>query len=432
MSTEHHTDKVTLLSYIIVGLAACFYFYEFFLQVSPSVLANKFMHEFHINATRYGFMSSSYFITYTIMQIPGGLLYDRYGARKVITCAMFLCAFGAAVFGFSYDMNTAIIGRMLMGAGSAFAFVGTLYLILRWFPPQYFALMAGVAQTLSSLGAIGGEIPLSYLIDHFSWRNTIYIVSAIGFVLTLVIWLVVRNSPKMSQRSLKKTTSDLSVMASLKVILKRPQTWFVGLYGMMIWAPIATFAALWGIPYLVTKYGIANTQAAQAIAAVWIGIGVGSPLIGWISDRIKIRKSPIIISALIGLVAMSIIIYAGALPMILLYLLLFLVGLAASGQSLTFAIIKDINHIKVTSTAIGFNNMAVVCGGIIFQPLVGRILDMVNTPSHGLKVIYSTQAYDTALAVLPACYIVCIIASIFLIKETNCKHQFRTSDPVPQ
>jgi MFS family permease len=197
----------------------------------------------------------------------------------------------------------------------------------------------------------------------------------------------------------------------------------VALYSFCVWAPIAAFAALWGIPFLVSAYNVSTGDAAKLMAFIWIGIGVGSPLIGWWSERIARRCLPLATSAFIGIFSLVGILYLPNLPHALLAFFMFGLGLAAAGQSLSFALVKDNNDADVTGTAIGFNNMAVVAGGAIFQPLVGFLLhEHWHGVTHDGAPVYSTGDYHMAMAVLPVCYIVAAIVSLKFLRETFCRH----------
>ena len=183
------------LPYIICTLAAMFYLYEFVLQVSPAVMTNELMHDLKLNAAGFGAMAAFYYYAYTPMQIPAGLLFDRYGPRLLITVALLICSLGAFFFGLTNDTAWASAGRFFMGIGSAFSFIGSLVLISRWFPAKYFALLAGLVQMMSSIGAILGEAPLADVVHQFGWRHTIMYVSAIGIFLAVLVWLLVRDHP---------------------------------------------------------------------------------------------------------------------------------------------------------------------------------------------------------------------------------------------
>ena len=420
------------LASIICILAATFYMYEFILQVSPSVMTTELMNDFQLNAASLGAVIAFYYYTYTPMQIPAGLLYDRFGSRCVLSIAILICAAGGFFFSVTNSPIMASTGRAFMGVGSAFSFIGALLLVSRWFPSKYFALLAGFVQMMSSIGAIAGEVPLAKSVLLWGWRDTILWLSVFGVFLALLVLLIVRDAPddvphlKKGKIHTKKTENELQ---RLKQVCGQLQTWWIALYSFLVWAPITGFAALWGIPFLVKAYGITTESASVACAMIWIGIGVGSPLIGWWSDKINRRCLPLNVCAIIGIISLSMIIYDTNINMIFLYFLLFAFGLSASGQSLAFGIVKDNNTACVAGTAMGFNNMGVVAGGALFQPLIGFLLHLYwsGHTENGVPV-YLAQNYQKAFIVLPLCYVIAVIISLFFIKETYCKYQWLHKD----
>jgi MFS family permease len=419
------TGKINkALPFIVCCLAGLFYLYEFVLQVSPGVMTTELMRDLKLNAAGLGAMAAFYYYAYTPMQIPAGLLYDRFGPRILITLALLVCACGAFFFGLTDNVAMASAGRFFMGIGSAFSFIGSLVLVSRWFPPKYFALLAGIIQLMSSIGAILGEAPLAGLVEKFGWRHTIMSISVIGVVLSAVVWLIVRDHPP-GKRDHHHTVVKPGELRRLGYVCGQAQSWWIAIYSFTCWAPITAFAALWGVPYLAVAYNISTPIASTACSMIWIGIGVGSPLIGWWSDRIGLRRLPLYVASNIGVVSVFSVIYISHLPLVLMYTFLFLFGIAASGQSLSFGLVKDINRPQVVGTAIGFNNMAVVLGGAIFQPLVGILL---NWHWSGETVsgapVYSVADYRIALAVLPLCYVLGLIISLYKIKESNCQARY--------
>ena len=190
------------MPYFVFLLATAFYLYEFILQVSPSVMAAPMMKTFGVSASGFGFISAFYFYAYAPMQVPAGLLFDRYGPRKLMTCAIILCALGSVFFAATTNIMAAAAGRFLMGFGSAFSFIGALVLLSRWFEPTKFALFAGIAQFMSSLGAMFGERPLAILINAYGWRTASFILGGIGFILALLFWIFIRDYPKQPKQPL--------------------------------------------------------------------------------------------------------------------------------------------------------------------------------------------------------------------------------------
>ncbi|OJA00726.1 MFS transporter [Rickettsiella grylli] len=422
-------QKPTLLAVVICILASCFYMYEFILQVSPAVMTNQLISDLKLNAITLGTMTAFYYYSYTPMQLPAGFLFDRFGPRRLLTIAILMCALGAFLFSSTTTIATASAGRFMMGMGSSFAFIGTLVLISRWFPSRYFAFLTGLVELMSCIGAIVGETPLTIAVDHWGWRHTILNLAVIGVILGLLIWLIVRDSPEVVSKGHKfQPTSKKGVLHSFHQVAENNQTWFIALYSFMVWAPITAFAALWGIPFLVIAYGISTKAASTACTMIWLAIGIGCPLLGWWSDTVNLRGVPLKFAASLGLIGLIPVIYIPHLPLLWLYICLFLFGLAASGQSLAFGVVKDNNHSSVAGTAMGINNMATVAGGALFQPLIGIFLHFSwNGSYYNGRPFYTLEDYRKAFIILPFCYLIAFLIGKFLIRETHCQQQSNVS-----
>lgn len=406
-------------AYFIFFLAASFYLYEFVLQVAPSVMAESMMKTFGVTGQGFGVISAFYFYAYAPSQLPAGVLYDRYGPRKLMTFAIILCALGSAFFASTDSVLTACIGRFLIGIGSAFSFIGVLVLISRWFPPNYFAILAGIAQLMSSVGAMFGEMPLASLIGLVGWRNASFILSAIGFILAGFFWIFIRDYPHQQNQTIPNHYLK-DEWKRLVVVCKHAHTWIIGGYAFAIWTPIAVFAALWGVPYLQEKFQISVLAASGLCSMIWLGIGIGSPLLGWFSDRVESRRTALIISSVLGLTATLLLLYWPDLSYNFTYLVLFVLGLGAGGQTVSFAVVKENNSPEYVGTASGFNNLSVLIGGAIFQPLVGYFLQQTDSWRlvNGVHV-YSVSSYQTALLVMPLCFLASLIIASFILKESH-------------
>jgi len=383
-------------------------------------MTHVLMRDFHANAAQLGRLSSAFFLSYALFQIPASLLIHRFGARKTLTIVAVLCAIGSLLFGLAPNIETAFFARFLIGLAGAFAFTAVLYLIIRWMPGFYFALFAGITQLIGALGAIGGEAPLTELINHFGWHHTMMIFAGIGLLIAGITALALRDRPSHFVENQTKTNSNTWIV--LKTIFKNPQMWAIFIYGFMIWSPVITFAALWGDPFLQLESHLSDLQAANMIALLWVGIAIASPLVGWISDTIKRRVLPLALLALIGLFAFIPLLCFNNLSQEIIALLMLLIGFSAAGQTLIFAVVKDINTTQTSTVAIGANNMAIVVSGVLLQPLVGTVLDWtwMGKIVNGAP-FYTVYNYRIALLTLPVCLLIAFITATFFLKETHCQ-----------
>lgn len=412
--------KITFQAIIIILLASCFYFYEFIIQVAIGVAQHDLMHDFAIDATKIGILSGCFYLSYTPLQLPAGLLLDRYSTRMILSCICTTFAFGVLLFAYAPNFYVAAVARFIMGGAASCAFISVLHLTARWVPPTHFALFVGIAEMMGSLGGFGGTEPLAVLLKHFGWRTTIAGFAYAGFVLAILIALIVRNQPT-TYKNTRPQTNSYSIWFDLKTIMRKQEMWSIGVYSFFIWAPVLAFSALWGVEFLRVSHNLTNVAAARAVAFGWLGIALASPLIGWLSDFIGRRCILMTSCALAGTVAMLVVVFVTNIPIAVLYLLIFILGFASAGQTLSFAVIKDNISPHINGAANGFNNMILVASGLLFQPLIGKILDIYwqGATQNGVH-IYGLYSYQIAFSMLAACYFLAALISIFLIKETRC------------
>ncbi len=408
-----------LLPWFMWVLAATFYCYETLLQVSPGVMVSDLMKAFSANASQLGLLAAVYFYAYSSMQIPVGILIDRLGPRRLLTIATLICGAGAVIFSSSHFLIMAGVGRLLIGLGSAFAVVSCMHLCATWLPLRYFATLTGVMVTMGMLGAIGGEAPLSLMVGHFGWRQTMLIFGVIGLILSLAMWSFIRD--KNVHHHLHQNLKQTGLFAGLKLIFKNKQNLIVATYGALMYAPTTTFGGLWGVPFLMTFYQLDRPLSATLVSMLFIGWAVGSPLFGVLSDRIGRRRIPMIIATYGALFTLSIILFVPHLPLLLLGTILFSFGFFSSGFLPSFSIIREINPPHVSATSIGFMNTFNMLTGAILQPLVGVILDMTwhGTMHNGVRE-YSINSFHTGLILLPLGLLSAVIILPF-IKETYCR-----------
>ena len=420
MPKKHHAS----IAILILIVASLLYVYEFYLRVIPSVITEDLMKDLHINAHQLGVISALFYVSYTFMQIPAGLLVDRFGPRRLLTIATIICAIATMLSGIATNQTTAAFSRFLIGFGASFAYACPLLVAKYWFAANRFAMIGGCIQALGALGAIIGNEPVAYLTESIGWRQTCFKSGLFGLVLALIIWLVVRDKPTQPKRH-HHAMQQMKESKRLKVVIKNPQTWFVATMGFCYWAPMTVFAELWGRTFITQTHSISITQASLMMSWVWIGVALGGPFFGWLSNRISSRKIPIYLSYTIMLISTYSLIYSPLNSHVIIDIGLFLFGFASAAQCITFGLVSDNNPRNVIGTAIGLNNMAVIAGGIILQPLVGLLLEYVtNTDGTSADILFHLKDFQSAFILMPICTLIGLFTCIFFVKETHAKNLY--------
>jgi len=415
-------QKLSLIGFFIWMLASVFYLYEFFLQVFMSTVSNQVMKDLHLDASSYSIIAAAYFLPYSLMQIPVGILVDKFGARSLLTISVLSCALGVFGFSITHHFGTAFIGRTFMGLGASSAYVSLLVLALNWFPKRHFALMVGIANLLGAMGPFLAGGPLSYILSLFNnnWRLILMTIGGFGLLLATMIGCFVRNSPSRKKTEIIHLDPYLSPLINrLKSLMQNKQAWRIAIFSAFVYVSLPLLGAYWGTSYLQAK-GLSRTVAASLSSMLWIGYAIGAPLSGKISDSIKRRKLPLIFSSLIGMIASSLIVYLPTNEIFTFGFLFFCIGLASSGCSPAFAAMSENVQENLQATSIGFNNSAITFSAAILPPIVSLFIEW-GTPDG--PHTYSVANYQQGLFLMPIFYAVAFFIALFLIRETYCRSQ---------
>ncbi len=406
----------SMRAWVMWAVAASFYFYQFILRVSPNVMSAELMEHFQINASSFSALVSSYYWSYVPLQIPLGILMDRFGPRRILTLAVAFLAIGTFCFVFSNHIAAAYMGRFLMGAGSACAFLGCIKVASIWLPPSQLSLAIGITSSLGMIGATGGGGPLASMVSFFGWKTTLLIIGMVAAFMILLIWAFIRDNN--ASTTIQESSAEL--IKKLKNLARTRQNWLISFYVLLIFMPMTVFGELWGASFLMERYNVDCVKAATASSLIYIGFMFGAPAFAWVSDRLKSRKKPMVLSPLSVLCFYAALLYIPDLPFSVAYVLLFLAGFMAGGEILGFTMICEANEIHLRGTAVGFTNAICSLSGILLQPLVGQILDwrvrdqVVDTCS--IKV-YSASDFMFGLSVIPICTLLAFIIILF-VRET--------------
>lgn len=428
LETKNNDNSKSIFwhGFLIWLMATIFYFYDNFLNVSTGAMKPELATVFAKSASDLGILSSCYLWAYGLLQIPAGILMDKFGPRKVLTFAGICCALGALFFAFAQTLMVAIAGRLFIGCGAAFAIIGCTKIASVWFSPRRFAFFVGLMVSIGYTGSSLGTARIGWIVSQIHWRTAMHWIAAIGFLVAFLLWLVVRDKPPVSVFVCEKKAQaqkEESLLKGLKEVSSCRQAWIVTIFAALMYVPIMVFGGLWGSPFLVEALGFERAEAGEIISLIFLGFACGGPIFGWISDHIGRRKSPMILANIFALTILTSIIYVPNMPTWLITMLMFVLGVFSSGFIISFAVMREKNRTEIAGTSIGFINAINSFMPAFLQFFIGFLLDKVahepQLTGFGEKV-FSITDYKLAFISLPVCLIISLIIVMFL-KETYCK-----------
>ena len=384
-------------------VAMVFVLFQFFLQLSSGEVINGLIKSFTLTAFTGGILASSYYYVYVLLQIPAGLLLDRYGPRGLLSGGALVVAIGCTVFSFAKTIDIALIGRIMMGGGSAFAFVGCLNIISIWFPKRKFALMAAIVETAGMAGAIFGNFWLAQVIQKMGWRNAMSIAGIFAAILSCFLWIIVRNARNKKRKSLYEA-ADTEIYRQLKKLLANKMIWLNGAFSGVMFSIVTVFAALWAIPFFEISHQVNLVQSTLTASCLYAGVGIGGPIMGWLDGKTSWRKPMMVSTAIFSGGFLTLSIYCIAAPLWVIGLLLFFSGMCASSYMLTFAIANDFATHTNRATLMGLTNMICVLFAPIFQPMVGFLMtlfDKLHTTTAAQEIPTAVMHFQWAISIVP-------------------------------
>jgi len=397
-------------------------------RVAPSVMTTELMRDFAVGGAALGTLSAWYFYTYASIQIPVGMLNDRFGPRRLMTAAVAVCALASFGFAASESLVAASFFRALIGASVAFAFVGTLTIAGYWFAPARFAMLAGAVQSIGMLGAVAGQAPLRFVIEMFGWRAVTHVIGAVAVGLAVLLFCVVPRRPR-SQVAAAGAGEKHPVFKGILAVLRNRQSWVCAGIGFGMTAIMLAFAGLWAPKWLRDVYGYAEVQSGAVVSMLFLGWAIGAPLMGWLSDYSGRRKPVLLVGILCNSVLFALILFAGIRAPGILSALFFALGVSGSMMTIAFGCMRELNPPKYGSTAMGLVNMCVVGSGAVMQPVIGFLLDLQwdGRVAAGARV-FDSGVYVSAFTVLFASNLLALVC-VVLLRETYCKQVVGDTPP---
>jgi MFS family permease len=409
--------------WLVVFFASAFFFFEF-MQVNMFNALDPYLFKAYKlqDSTQLGHLAACYMYANVIFLFPAGIILDRVSTRRLIMIAMFICVSCTLLFAFTTQLWQGEICRFITGIGGAFCLLSCVRLASRWFPPKKMALVVGLIVTFAMTGAMVAQTPFTVLALDYGWRDTMIVDALAGYMMLAFIALIVKDFPAGRQRVMEQQQHTLSKMGVMKTISKSfgsMQNWLAGIYASLINLPVFLLGS-WGMMYLHQIHNMPREQASFITSAMFAGLIIGSPTFGWISDRMRRRRSPMIFGAVFSIATILPIMLWQHLSYETLLILFFLIGFAISSQIISYAVVAESNPEFLTGASEGVASVLIMSGGFLI-PVFARLLDLSwhHHFVNGLP-IYSLHSFRVAFAIMPISFVIALLAS-FAIKETYCK-----------
>jgi predicted MFS family arabinose efflux permease len=344
---------------------------------SMSVAGLQAAERFHISASALASFTVVQLTVYAAMQVPVGILLDRYGSKRLLIAASGLLFVAQSAFSLVDSYPAALAARALLGVGDALVFISVLRVVMSWFPALRQPVMTQATGMLGGIGAIVSTVPMSAAFHSFGWTGTFAGASVLSLLTGVAVLFLIKDTPY--GEPLHRTKQSVSeVQHTLRRAWKEPGT------RLGLWTHFttsfsgSTFGLLWGYPFLVRGEGLApTTAAALLIVPVLAGLCYG-PLVGRYAARFPFYRSWIVLAVIGGAVGMwtVVLLWPGQAPMPVLILLIVVQAAGGPGSMLGLDYARTFNP----STRFGAANGMVNTGGFIATliciGMVGVLLDV--------------------------------------------------------
>jgi sugar phosphate permease len=399
--------------WMIFAIASSLFFMSQFYRVSNAVIAPLLIQDLALDTKAIGLISASFFYAFAATQIPISLLLDKIGARRMMTALSLVGVVGAALFSLADSMMMSVMGRVLLGVGMACNLMGPYKLIATWFSPRAFASMAGILVAIGTIGNMVATTPLVILVEQMGWRSGFQLIACINLVLTSLFFIIVRDWPQHSGLASVPAGSEMNIgqaIGNMKMLFRQKDYWIISLGTFGRYGVFAAFQALWAGPYLMEVIGLSALTTGNLILLLNLGMILGSPICGSLSDRLFETRKWVIVAGLATIILALIIIAAMPpdMPIFAFALLFFSFGFLNATGVLMYPHIKELMPEEMSGAAMTGINFFTMIGPAIFLQGLGTLMQtLYPAASRG------PEAFQAAFWVCIACLVLITILYCF-------------------
>ncbi len=401
--------------WLMLGLAILAYMLGLFHRVAPAALAPDLVDAFATSAAALGVLAATYFWVYTAMQLPCGILADTLGPRRLLFGGGLIAAAGAALFGLAPAFGWAALGRMLVGLGTAVAFVAALKLIATWFEERRFATLTGTVVLLGNLSSAAAGGPFAWVLQALPWRTVMLMLAALSVAVAVGALLAVRDAPA-GRGAVRLGSGDWR--NGLRAVLRNRASWPGFWANLGMGGAFLGFAGLWAVPYFVAVHGMTRVEAANHATLMLASFACAGFLWGAVSDRLRRRRPVFVVGAALLALCWVPLLAGMRLPSAAGTLLCIAIGLGAAGLTISWACAKEVNLPQYSGMATALVNTGCFLGPALIQPLVGWVLDWQR--SAAAPGAHSAEEWQRGLWVILGFSLFGLGAALF-VRETHAR-----------
>jgi sugar phosphate permease len=380
---EKQTSK---FRWVIFASVLCTYLIMASQRTAPGLITDRLMTDFSATAATIGLVTSIQFFVYTGLQIPMGILADRYGPNLFLIFGAGLTGIGTIIYSLSTHQFVLFFARILTGVGDATIWVSMILVLSLWFNEKEFTRLIGVAGMTGSLGFLVATVPFSALIAFLDWRGAFLSAGMLLCLCSLLLYFVLVKKSK-QPLYVKDTLKHEKIPVLLRRILSNRQAWALFFCHFGIVGGYIGFIGSWAVPYAMDVYGMTRLVASQLIMVSLIGALIGAPLIGWVSSCLDAIKRPYVMFHIIVLLCWSAFpLFKGHPPLYLLITLFFVIGFGFGSNSLTFAVVRQTFPVTESGIVSGFANTGGFLSAVLLPAIFGYILDHFTGYYYGFLV----------------------------------------------
>ncbi len=399
----------SLRPYFIFSILSALFVLSLFFRATNAVLAPNLIQDLGLNAETFGILGGAYFYSFALLQIPMGPMLDRIGPRIVLTIFPLIGALGAFLFALGESFTSALLGRILIGAGMASVLMGSFKVFTLRFPLEKFATLVGINLSIGTLGSILATSPMAYLASTIGWRMTFILSGGITIILAILIfWALGEEKKDKSPILCAPSEPVIGVIQSIRLVLSSLAFWQMGTLTFFRYGTFVGLQGLWLGPYLIDIKGYSPIQTGNVLILLSIGMIIGGPVGGRLSDRVSHSSKGVALRGL-SLYALSLFPLIGILRIESPFwygLIFFFIGFFSSFGMLIYSHAKELFPIAISGTVMTGINFFTMAGAAVFMSALGKIIESFPRVDHG----YPPEAYHLSFLI---CFLGMVVSLIF-------------------